>query len=47
MSRHLERDLDGLRKSILTLGSLVEGSTNKSILATNRLDDQIIDDMHD
>ncbi len=31
MTVHLQKDLDKLRKHILTLGSVVEGATNKSI----------------
>ncbi len=33
MARHLLRDLEALKKDLLTIGSLVEDATNKAILA--------------
>jgi phosphate transport system protein len=33
VTKHLERDLDAIRKSILTMGALVEDATNKAIVA--------------
>jgi phosphate transport system protein len=36
MKRHLERELDKLRKKILTLGAMVEGSTEKAVLSLMR-----------
>jgi phosphate transport system protein len=38
MKRHLERELDKLRKKILTLGAMVEGSIEKAILSLMRQD---------
>jgi len=38
MKRHLERELDTLRKKILTLGAMVEGSIEKAILSLMRYD---------
>jgi phosphate transport system protein len=38
MKRHLERELDTLRKKILTLGAMVEGSIEKAILSLMRHD---------
>jgi phosphate transport system protein len=36
MKRHLERELEKLRKKILTLGAMVEGSIEKAILSLTR-----------
>jgi phosphate transport system protein len=36
MKRHLERELDKLRKKILTLGAMVEGSIEKAVLSLKR-----------
>ncbi len=33
MSKHLQRDLENLKRDILIMGSMVENSTNKAILA--------------
>ena len=33
MSKHLQRDLENLKRDILIMGSMVEISTNKAILA--------------
>ena len=38
MKRHLERELDKLRKKILALGAIVEGSIEKSLLSLTRHD---------
>ncbi len=38
MKRHLERELNKLRKKILTLGAMVEGSIEKAILSLTRHD---------
>ena len=38
MKRHLERELEKLRKKILTLGAMVEGSIEKAILSLMRQD---------
>ncbi|RLB08062.1 MAG: phosphate transport system regulatory protein PhoU [Deltaproteobacteria bacterium] len=38
MERHLERELDKLRKKILALGTMVEGSIDKAILSLMRHD---------
>jgi phosphate transport system protein len=38
MKRHLERELDKLRKKILTLGAMVEGSIEKAVLSLTRND---------
>ncbi len=38
MKRHLERELDKLRKKILTLGAMVEGSIEKALLSLTRHD---------
>lgn len=45
MSKHLERDLDNLRKNLLMLGALVEDGTNKSIKALATLDVALIDEI--
>lgn len=45
MTKHLERDLDKLRKDILTLGSLVEEATNKSIKALSAMDLELIEEI--
>ncbi len=45
MTKHLERDLDSLRKSLLILGSLVEEATNKSIRALATLDLDLIEEI--
>jgi phosphate transport system protein len=37
MSKHLQRDLDRLKKQLLEVGSLVEEGTNKAILALTEL----------
>lgn len=37
MSKHLQRDLDTLKKRLLEVGSLVEESTNKAIVALTKL----------
>jgi len=37
MSKHLQRDLDSLKKRLLEVGSLVEESTNKAIVALTEL----------
>ena len=40
MTKHLQRDLDELKKEILTMGALVEEATSKAIAAlTNRRTD--------
>jgi phosphate transport system protein len=36
MKRHLEREMDKLRKKILTLGAMVEGNIEKSLLSLTR-----------
>jgi len=41
MKRHLERELDKLRKKILALGAIVEGSIEKSLLSLTRHDAQL------
>ena len=38
MKRHLERELDKLRKKVLTLGAMVEGSIEKAVLSLTRYD---------
>lgn len=38
MKRHLERELDKLRKKILALGAMVEGSIEKAIVSLMRYD---------
>jgi phosphate transport system protein len=38
MKRHLERELDKLRKKALTLGAMVEGSIEKAVLSLTRYD---------
>jgi phosphate transport system protein len=38
MKRHLERELDKLRKKILTLGAMVEGNIEKAVLSLTRND---------
>lgn len=38
MKRHLEMELDKLRKKILTLGAMVEGSIEKAVLSLTRYD---------
>jgi len=38
MKRHLERELDRLRKKILALGAIVEGSIEKAVLSLMRQD---------
>jgi phosphate transport system protein len=43
MKRHLERELDKLRKKILTLGAMVEGSIEKAILSLMRQDLKLAD----
>lgn len=45
MSRHLQRDIEGLRKNILMLGTLVEEATDKSIKAISRSDQKILDEL--
>lgn len=45
MTKHLQRDLDTLRKNILTLGSLVEEATNKAIKALADMDLELIDEI--
>lgn len=45
MTKHLQRDLEGLRKRILMLGSLVEQVTDKSIKAISGLDEKILQDI--
>ena len=51
MAKHMNRDLENLKKELLLVGSLVEGSTNKAILAlTDRrpeLADEVIELDHD
>lgn len=45
MSKHLQRDLDHLKKQILEVGSLVEEATNKAILALTELRRDVADDV--
>lgn len=45
MSKHLQRDLERLRKNILMLGTLVEEATDKSIKAISRSDQKILDEL--
>lgn len=45
MTKHLQRDMDSLRKNILVLGSLVEESINKSIKALADLNVELIDEI--
>lgn len=45
MSKHLQRDIDGLRKQILTLGTLVEEATDEAIRAITRLDERVLEQM--
>lgn len=45
MSKHLQRDLERLRKNILMLGTLVEEATDKSIKAIGRSDQKILDEL--
>lgn len=45
MSRHLQRDIERLRKNIVKLGTLVEEATDKSIKAISRFDQQILDEL--
>ena len=45
MSRHLQRDIERLRKNILMLGTLVEEATDKSIKAISRSDQKILEEL--
>lgn len=45
MSKHLQRDIERLRKNILMLGTLVEEATDKSIKAIGRGDKAILDEL--
>lgn len=45
MSKHLQRDIERLRKDILMLGSLVEEATDKSIKVIGRSDEKILDEL--
>jgi phosphate transport system protein len=45
MSKHLQRDIERLRKNILMLGTLVEEATDKSIKAITRTDEKILDEL--
>ncbi|HKI73877.1 MAG TPA: phosphate signaling complex protein PhoU, partial [Pseudomonadales bacterium] len=45
MSKHLERDLEGLRKNILMLGTLVEEATDKCIKAIGRSDQKMLEEL--
>jgi phosphate transport system protein len=45
MKRHLERELDKLRKKILSLGALVEGNIKKALLSLTRHDAQLAKDV--
>lgn len=45
MSKHLQRDIERLRKNILMLGTLVEEATDKSIKAIGRSDEQILEEL--
>lgn len=45
MKRHLERELDKLRKKILTLGAMVEGSIEKAVLSLTSYDAKLAKDV--
>jgi phosphate transport system protein len=45
MKRHLERELDKLRKKILTLGAMVEGSIEKAVLSLKRYDAKLANEV--
>ena len=45
MSKHLQRDIERLRKNILMLGTLVEEATDKSIKAITRTDEKMLDEL--
>jgi phosphate transport system protein len=45
MTKHLQRDITALRKSILTLGTLVEEVTDKSIKSIRTADDELMADV--
>lgn len=45
MTKHLQRDITALRKSILTLGTLVEEVTDKSIRSIKSADDELMADV--
>jgi len=45
MSKHLQRDIERLRKDILMLGSLVEEATDKSIKVIGRSDEKVLDEL--
>lgn len=45
MTKHLQRDMEGLRKRTLMLGALVEQVTDKSIKAISHLDEKILQDI--
>lgn len=45
MTKHLQRDMDSLRKNILVLGSLVEEGTNRSIRALADMNPNLIDEI--
>ena len=47
MSLHLQRDLDALKKEILQLGSLVESSINKALVALIERRSELVDDVFD
>lgn len=45
MGKHLEQDLDRLKKDVLTMGALVEEATNKAISALTRRDPALAEDV--
>ena len=45
MSKHLQRDIERLRKNMLMLGTLVEEATDKSIKAISHSDQKILDEL--
>ncbi len=46
MSKHLQRDIESLRKNILMLSTLVEEATDKSIKAIGRSDEEILEELY-
>ncbi|MGH7340870.1 MAG: phosphate signaling complex PhoU family protein, partial [Candidatus Rokuibacteriota bacterium] len=43
--KHLQRDLDTLKKEVLTMGSMVEEATNKAITSLNQRSPELAEEV--
>jgi len=46
MTKHLQRDMDTLRRQLLILGRLVQEATDRSIEAIDKFDRKLLEDVH-